>query len=496
LSLGEFISVILARLNPTPFVLGWIETRPWRLLLAGLPVLMAIAGAVALRASMNEASVEVMLRHYLSGAGKAFKDGDLKGADLRYRRAASIAPDDPRPKFGLALMAEKEGGLKKATTMMESLAAGRDDIAHQANRWLIAKTPRSELDIEGRQLLLDRLERASASEPSNLDYRLSLAEIYSRAGFREHAVKHLRVVAEAKPVYRLSVLQLLSTSGDQEAIRKEAAEAERYFREQLEKEPGDLDSRLLCSSALVFQKRYKEAIELIEAGSSLNDPVVIRKAIAAVTVAWARERHVEKGDPRQVLALTSSALRADPSNTAALTLLTDLTRDAATGEEAIGLLKEQLAAGESPWLIHMILGTRALELGNTKEGAEHLEQAVKLNPGAAVAMNNLAWTLATEEPSDLSRAETLVTQAAQLAPANPQIRETRGQIYLKQERWKEALTDLEAVLPIYSREAQLARQLPHLHESLAKAYENLGNADMAQRHRELALTKKPPTKTP
>jgi tetratricopeptide (TPR) repeat protein len=260
---------------------------------------------------------------------------------------------------------------------------------------------------------------------------------------------------------------------------------ERYFRERLEKEPGDLDSRLLCAWALVFQKRYREAIELIEGGAALNDPVIVRKAVAVVTTAWAREVHAEKGDANQVLALTSAALKADPSNANALMLLTDLTRDVVAGKQSIGLLKQQLAIGESPWLIHLILGTRSLELGNMDEGAEHLEQAVKLNPSAAVAMNNLAWTLANQEPVDLGRAETLAGQAVQLAPGNPQIRETRGQIYVKRGRWKEALTDLEAVLPVYSRDGALARQLPQVHESLATAYENLGNADMARRHREL-----------
>jgi len=495
-SLGELLSVILSRLNPTPFILGWVETRPWRLLIAGIPVMAAIACGVALRASMNEASAEVELRRYLRNAGDALKAGDEDGAELRFRRAAAIMPGDSRPKFGLATVAEKKGDLEKAKSLMEPLAAGRDEIAVQANRWLISKTPLDKLDTESRQVLMDRMERAVEFEPGNLDYRLNLAEFYSRAGLRDHAIRHLRVLAESQPMYRLSILQMLAGKGDQAAVREEAAAAERFFRSRVESNPGDLDSRLLCSSALVFQRRYKDAIELIEQGAAISDPIVIRKAAAAVMIAWAREIHVEKRDPKQVLALTSSALKTDPSNTASLTLLTDLTRDAVAGDDAVELLKEQLAAGESPWLIHMILGTRALELGNTAEGVEHLEQAVKLNPAAAVALNNLAWTLATQEPPQLDRAETLASQAVQLAPSNAQIRETRGQIYLKRERWKEALTDLEAVLPLYAREPALARQLPHLHESLAKAYENLGNADMARRHREQALAKKQPKAAP
>jgi tetratricopeptide (TPR) repeat protein len=494
MSLGDLISLILSRLNPTPFILGWVETRPWRLLIAGVPVLIAVAVAVALRASMNEARADVGLRHYLSAAAEMLKEGDEKGAELRFRRAALIAPDDPRPKFGLASIAEKRGDLQKATAIMETLADGEDDIAHQANRWLIVKTPRKDLDAAGRQQLIERLERLVGFEPDNLDYRLSLADIYSQAGFRDHAIKHLRVVADVRPVHRISILRLLAVENDQETIREEAPVAERYFRERLAKEPGDFDSRLLCAWAMVFQKRYKEAVELIEQGAAINDPVMVRKAVSVVTIAWARDLLAQKGDSSQVLSLTSAALKADPSNTNAVMMLTELARDVIAGKESVGLLKQQLAAGEHPWLIHLILGTRSLELGDVQEGAEHLEQAVKLNPTAAVAMNNLAWTLANQEPVDLKRAETLAAQAVNISPGNAQIRETRGQIYLKQERWKEALTDLELVLPVYSREAALAKQLPHLHESLAKAYDKLGNADMARRHRELALTKRQPAK--
>jgi tetratricopeptide (TPR) repeat protein len=484
-NVGDLLSMIFSRLNPTPFIVGWVETRPWRLLLAGLPVLMAIAGAVTLRASMDDANSDAELRHYLIAGSEMHEAGDEKAAELRFRRASLIAPTDPRPKFGLATITEMKGDLKKATAMMEALASGDDDVARQANRWLIAKTPRKDLDTAGRQLLLNRLERAVEFEPANLDYRLSLADLYALAGFRTHAVKHLRVAAESRPVHRLRILQLLALEGDQEALREEAAVAERHFRGLVEKEPGDFDSRLLCAWAMVFQKRYREAVELLEEAALINEPVPVRKAVAVVNIAWARDLLEQKGDTKQVLTLTAAALKADPSNMNALMLLTDLTRDVLAGKESVGLLKQKLAAGETPWLIHLVLGTRSLELGNLKEGEEHLEQAVKLNPTAAVAMNNLAWTLANQEPPDLGRAETLAAQAVQHAPGNPQIRETRGQIYLKQRRWKEALTDLEAVLPIYSNEADLIKQLPYVHESLATAYENLGNADMARRHREL-----------
>ncbi|HVJ68572.1 MAG TPA: tetratricopeptide repeat protein [Caulifigura sp.] len=492
----NFILALLSRLNPTPFIAGWFETRPWRFALAGIPVIGVVIAVIAIRATIIQANGEAELRHYLAAAGDCFARGDEKGAELRYQRAMIMAPADPRPKFGMALLAEKNKDVARATAIMESLSAGRGEIAIQANKWLVARIMNESSGKVDRSLLIRRLERAVDAEPKNLDLRTSLASAYHEAGFTEQAIEQVKVVVGTRPQARMALVQLLFVSGQRDAAVKEAAEAERYFAERVKKEPGDFDLRAGYSSALVFQKKYQEAIAVLEAGAAVADPVLLRKSVSAVTSAWARDLQSRKNDPRQVLELTSRALKADPSNVTALMTLMDLARDSETETGAVAQLEQLLAAGESPWLVHMILGTRQLELGNTDKGAAHLEQAVKLNPAASVAMNNLAWTLATQEKPDLARAESLVAQAMVLAPGNPQIRETRGQIYLRQERYQEALTDLEAILPVYTREPKLARALPKIHESLAKAYEQLGNAEMAKRHRELAVAKAAPPATP
>jgi tetratricopeptide (TPR) repeat protein len=484
---GQFIFMVLARLNPTPLVIGWLETRPWRLLMAGIPVVAAIGGAVALRASMREANTDSLMRHYLAAGDACLKSGDAKGAELRYRRAELLLPTDQRPRYGLALVAEKRGDADKATSMMERIADERGEMSGLANRWLLANMPRENLDLAARQRLIDRLERAVAFEPANAQARLVLAEEYLKAGLRNEALPHLREAAATFPIVRIQMIRLLRSLGRDDEAQIAAVETERLMRERLRTTARDVDARIICALALSHQKRFDEAVRILEEGLALSEPVAIRRTTSAIFVAWATQLQEDNGDPRRILQLTAAALQSDPSNLGALKLMMDLSRDAATGDEALAALKGRLAAGESPWLVHLILGTRMLEIGDTAAGAEHLEQAVRLNPSAAVALNNLAWTLASREPADLKRAEELADQALKLAPANVQIRETRGQIYLKQGRWKEALGDLEAVLPVYSREKILAGQLVKVHESLARAYGELGNDEMARRHRELAM---------
>ena len=51
----DLLFMTLIRLNPAHFLMGWLETRPWRLLVAGIPVVAAIAATVALRAATRDA---------------------------------------------------------------------------------------------------------------------------------------------------------------------------------------------------------------------------------------------------------------------------------------------------------------------------------------------------------------------------------------------------------------------------------------------------------
>ena len=73
--------------------------------------------------------------------------------------------------------------------------------------------------------------------------------------------------------------------------------------------------------------------------------------------------------------------------------------------------------------------------------------------------------------------------AAKALPQHPEIRETRGIILARLGRWSEALVDLEIALAAFPDRA-------HIHDSLADAYEHLGDPDMAARHRELAAQKR------
>lgn len=105
----------------------------------------------------------------------------------------------------------------------------------------------------------------------------------------------------------------------------------------------------------------------------------------------------------------------------------------------------------------------------------HWETALRLAPQLNPAANNLAWSLAHEEPRDPTRALALIDAVLQRAPLDPRFRGTRGAVLARLGRWREALPELVAALPASQGSAA------H-HRLLCETYQQLGLPDMAWEH--------------
>jgi uncharacterized protein HemY len=93
--------------------------------------------------------------------------------------------------------------------------------------------------------------------------------------------------------------------------------------------------------------------------------------------------------------------------------------------------------------------------------------------------NNMATLLTLSTPPELDRALAIIQSVVTNSPANPEFRDTRGQILLKLKRYQEAITDLEFALPSLKPAAST-------HKALAEAYQALGLSQLAQEHLRLA----------
>jgi Flp pilus assembly protein TadD len=114
--------------------------------------------------------------------------------------------------------------------------------------------------------------------------------------------------------------------------------------------------------------------------------------------------------------------------------------------------------------------------------------AFAADPKSGAVANGLAHVLSQPPNPDLPRALATVNLALDREPTNPHFLDTRGHIYLLLGRWKDAAVDLEAVLARVDAAS--------VHAALATAYENLGQSELAAKHRRQAdaAAPKPPPK--
>ena len=169
----------------------------------------------------------------------------------------------------------------------------------------------------------------------------------------------------------------------------------------------------------------------------------------------------------------------------------ELTEDPHTLQRQVGFLYRQreripvakrvveLVAG-SPRTQSAILeaaGTAAAEAGNFDQAKTYLSQAVKKDPKNAIAWNNYAFILTQGAKPDYDEALKSVNKALEVMPDEFHFRETRGQILVNMGKWKEAIPDLE-----FAVNGMPTSQEIHL--ALAKAYEAVGEAQLARLHRQ------------
>lgn len=114
------------------------------------------------------------------------------------------------------------------------------------------------------------------------------------------------------------------------------------------------------------------------------------------------------------------------------------------------------------------------------QALEKYKSACKVDQDCAVAWNNIAWILSNIEPLQMEEALDAANRGLRIDDL-ARIRETRGQILLKLQRWQEAMSDLEKAL----NGAPRIRQSAHL--GLAVAYEKLGDPQTATAHRMAAV---------
>ncbi|MBX3441253.1 MAG: tetratricopeptide repeat protein [Planctomyces sp.] len=488
MSLQHAFSVFRTRFSPFVFAMTWLRTRAWKSLVWSTPAIGIALGAAAVMSESAAVSDGDRLNRYVAAAERAIAREDFEGAELRYRRAMQIDPSNGDVRFGIGVVTAQQGDMPRAVQQMSVLAEERTESGARAAFWIVEKMLESKnLSRDDQRLLLNRLERIVEISPKHVPARLELARRYVEAGFATRAVEHMKAAAAEQPEHLLLLSQVYTRAGQPAQARVTAEQASRYWTRRLEVEPQNVVARMRYADSLMALNRHQDAVDAINEGLRLGNSPELRRHAGAIHAVLASVA-IKSRDSAAALTLLSAALQYDPASVPALSLLTSLAGEQDSSAEARRMLKERLAAGNVPWMIHLLLGTSAAG-DDSAEAERHLEQALALNPKVPETLNNLAWVLSAQQPPKLERALELADQAVSLAPARPEFRETRGQILVKLMRWQDALADLELALPAYNSSEALRPGVSKIHDALAAAYAGLGDDQMASEHQRLAAAR-------
>ena len=132
---------------------------------------------------------------------------------------------------------------------------------------------------------------------------------------------------------------------------------------------------------------------------------------------------------------------------------------------------------------YTMVGTILQTQKKDTDARQWYEKALRANPHAAVAANNLAWLLA-ESGQDLSTALQYAEQAQKISPEQPDIGDTLGWIYYKQDNAPLAIRE-------FRRSIAKNPQNPSYHYHLGLAYLKAGQKEPAKQSLQEALRLNP-----
>jgi Flp pilus assembly protein TadD len=479
------------------FVADWFSTRNWSWFFVSIPALL-VGGLVMVgfvRAQWS--SDEGLSASYAKRASAAYKNEEYARAEMMYRKAIKYRPQENSLKFARAFVLDKLDRPNDAFMLMQSIAPIERDSEEKtrngyvdAHLWIAKALLIQHVKTENPLPMAESHLRAIISQnPEHIEAHRMLTDLAISVRNGNAAIEHISHIVDTYPDTRIIYARLLDSANRKEEAKKEAGRAFNYYQREIpakladpKKTPKAADWLNWASSAMILD-RFNDAIKILkDASKHSEEKKLIRQGLAGVLVRWTqRLDEIEEPNIRQQLELLGEALRIAPDNPAVLERVALLIgRDEGSDAVAEEMLKDALVKGTAPAIVHFLLGTRAAANEQDSEQAEtYLKQALLLNPNTPVVLNNLAWVMASRgTEKELRDGLKLADQAVKLKKHQPNFRDTRGQIHIKLGNWRQGIADLE--------EAQRKmKDNPEIHKSLALAYEKIGNADFATRHRKL-----------
>jgi exosortase len=482
---GKYFRRLVSPLSGLSFVANWLGSRCWAASFWAFPAIAAaiIIPVLCFQGNWQRRTGSPLALWYGKTAYAALEAERYHEAELWFQKLKQWDDGSELATYGLARIAESLGDRERARKMMQQIAPDDRQGYAQAHLWLVRDLVRDVEIPNAREtaLIEHHLLATVASLPGEIDAQETLGRMYLAQGRYDAASEHLAVAARKRPELLLLLARVHGLRGQAKARLRATQQAKDYYAAKVEAGTANVNDRLMLAAAQVNLGEYAAAEAMILMGLRQSADSGYRDLLVQLYLSWFDKLNSEATpDLASLLALIEKATHyapKDPEVAGRLAMLA--TTSGAHAEQAERTLNDVLAKGLAPSATHFILGTLAAEKKDFAGAVFHLEQAHRISPQVPSVAGNLASSLAHLDPPQWERALTLANEAVSSSKDDPRMRGTRGYVLCGLRRYEEAITDLEVALRVTPSDSWIR-------ETLANAYEALGDRELAAAYRRMA----------
>jgi predicted Zn-dependent protease len=467
------------------FCFCWAATRPYKKLLWSLPLLLLavpILTAAVWGASFGKSTIAAQYRAALE---RSLEERDYSRAQLMERKLASLDIEMPMALYNSGLALEQAGKITEAYERMQQLASPGIPGYPLAHFWIAQHLLMGKLDVstgDAHRLAEDHLKQLAVLAIKGPAIDMMRAELLIQENKPEEASELLKPLVHDNSSAATERFRMDMELNHPERAQEDAREVSEHMR-RLSKTEQSTTNR--------DYEAWANAEQILQNDAEFH--AVLRKWLADHPESTGARKSVAALSARELDQLLRSSTPEPKELADRLRTLIDLADDTENVRGRLALLYQQRSARpdlrelfeilaktkDKSSALAEALGTAASVSGEWDRAQAYLEDSVRKDATNAVAWNNLACVLLERENGSVDHALVAANKALALKPGDYNYRETRGEAYLRQHRWKEAADDLEYA-------ANGMPESPIVHRALHKAYVGLGKNDLAAVHAQYA----------